>query len=670
MKRLSLLLFSLMFCLFGCVLVKDGGRSNTEDPELVLKYLEIHGEKVSDVKKPEVILDMDKTQVTSENIIAKFDYASKTDVRIPVTVTYKEGASLKVGDNIIKLSVKASKGHYKDWEKDVKITIKKAFDLKLDELIIHGEKVNINKEPYTLEIDSKHKNITSDDITARFKLGSNKTKVVVLTVENCPNELPFATPTTIHLIAPAYDDEYNKWEHDVIITRKALPPQIDSVITSFVVNEDAYELSEVKKEKTFESNVKKAKVLLATSRVFSKIESVAFDVEYPDNYKKDAILTLKEDLVFGTPVAVSIDVITREPNQDRDDKPVKLEFSLTLKKGTIKITGVSCRNLKIENEGETLNVSSTPCELQLNFNLDSCLDLSATLEKNDGSNKTEASISGPIATFSSVALEEGVNEFIAKANAINADPVQFAFKVKYTKIQDDKVNIKEVKLDGKSINQGEVVKIDKKTGTIVNVYLEEEYEKAKVTINDEPTTQPFAPGNLKIFQGVLKDVEDEKDIVIKATAENKTDSTFTFKVKYIKPAPKYITKILALGNEDFDGEGNPLFATLTDNGNNTFSSLLTGLKLEKLKVEVSDLHGNDASKLKIEFSKEGINNKMTGTFVEEDGKYVSQLSSIINELNTLQDNKATSFILKLFLENTLLETYTLNIKGSDTSQQP
>ena len=669
MKRLSLLLLSLMLCLFGCRQGNDGGgkQNSTEDPELVLKYLEIHKVKITNLSKLEVTLDKGKTQVTKDDVVAKFDYGKEKDKTIDVEVS---NGSLRVGDNTIKLSVKASKGHYKDWKQEVKITIKKTFDLKLDELIIHTVKAIIDKEPYTCEIDSKHKNITSLDITATFKLGSSKTKVIPLTVENCPAELEYGKPTTIHLVAPASEDEYSKWEHDVVVTRKALSPQIDSVITEFVVNEDFYELGEVKKEKTFESNVRKAKVLLATNRVFSKIESTAFDVEYPDNYKKDATLTLKEDLVFGTPVAVSIDVVTKEANQNRDDKPIKLEFSLTLKKGTIQITSVSCGNLKIENEGEALNVSSTPCELQLNFKLDSCLELTASLEKKDGSNKTNGTIYGPIATFSSIALEEGINEFVAKASAINATAVQFAFKVNYTKIQAEKVNIMKVEVDEKPVNQDDVAKIDKKTGVIVKVYLDKEYEKAKVTINNAPTTQPFAPGNKKIFQGVLQDIEDEKDIIIKATAENKTDSTFSFKVKYIKPAPKYITKILALGDEDFDGEGNPMFATLTDEGNNTFSTLLTGLNLKELKVEIADLHGDDASKLKVEFSKEGITDKMTGTFVEDGGKYVSSLSNIIDKLKALSDTKATSFTLKLFLENTLLETCTLNIKGSEAPEQP
>jgi len=109
---------------------------------------------------------------------------------------------------------------------------------------------------------------------------------------------------------------------------------------------------------------------------------------------------------------------------------------------------------------------------------------------------------------------------------------------------------------------------------------------------------------------------------------------------------------------------------LTDEGNNTFSTLLTGLNLKELKVEIADLHGDDASKLKVEFSKEGITDKMTGTFVEDGGKYVSSLSNIIDKLKALSDTKATSFTLKLFLENTLLETCTLNIKGSEAPEQP
>lgn len=432
MKRLTLLAFlSLSLCFFSCNQNNDvGGNGITEDPVPVLKSLKIYTEDI-DISKLEMSFGKDKTQVTSDDVEARFDWGKERDKKIEVEVA---NGSLQEGDNTIKLSVKAIKGQYKAWEQNVKIIIKKAFDLKLEELIIHGEKAKIDGKPYTCTIDSKHKNIVSDDIKATFKVGSNVIKVIPLTVENCPTELPFATPTTIRLIAPESENEYNKWEHDIVITRKALPPQIPSVVTEFVVNDDFYETDEVKKEKTFPSNVKKPVVLLATNRVFSKIESTAFKVEYPDQYKKDATLTFKEDLVYGTPVAVSIDVTTKEANQDRDDLPIKLEFSLTLKKGEIKITSISIGDIRTENKNGTLNISTTPSEIQMNFTVDSVIGLCTSIVRNDDGSVIKGNIYGTVATFPSIALKEGINEFVAKVSAENAEPDNFPFKVNYKKL--------------------------------------------------------------------------------------------------------------------------------------------------------------------------------------------------------------------------------------------
>lgn len=664
MKRLGLLVFlGLSLCFFSCNNVNDGrGQNGTEDPELVLKSLFIH-EKDVDVSKLEVTLGKDKTKVVTGNVVAKFDYG-KEGKNKKIDVEVANASSLQVGDNIIKLSVKASKGHYKAWEKDVKIIIQNVFDLKLDELIIHDGKANIDTETYTCEFDSKHKNVITNDIKATFKLGDAITRVIPLNVENCPAELEYGKPTTIHLVAPASQDEYNKWEHDVVITRKELSAQIDSVVTEFAVNSDIYEVADVKKEKTFPSDIKKAVVFLATNRMFSKVESNAFKVEYLDNYKKDVKLTLKEDLVYGTPIACTIDVTTKEANQDRDDKPIKLEFSLTLKKGELTITSVAIGNMTVENQDETLNVSSTPAEIQLNFTNKAVIGLSASLEKQDGSNKIQGTVFGSVATFASVALEEGVTEFVARASAENAEPSSFRFKVNYTKLQDNKVNIVQVKLDEKPVLQDADETTDKENNVSIKIYLDKEYEEGAVTINGNATTNPFS-ANKKLFEGTLNGlVENTKTLItIVASAKDKTSSTFSFNVTYVKGAQRLISKILAAGNDDYDSEGILQFATLSDDGNNTFSTLVNGLKLKELKVEITNLQDKELARLKVELSKE--NKKVIATFVQEGGVYVAKITGINSPLDKLQDNITTVFTLKLLYDDAPIETYTLNIKGCD-----
>ena len=668
MKRLVLLsLLGLSLFFFSCNQSNDGkGQEKTEDPHLVLKYLEIHGKKIDDLSKLEVTLGKDKTQVTQTDVVARFDYGKVTDKKLDVEVA---NGSLQVGDNIIKLSVKALEGQYQAWKEDVKVVIeKKAVDLRLKSLKLYeGKKdeveVDISTDSYSCEIPSKFKNITSDDIKATFELAPGRITVIPLTVQNCPAELEPGKPTTIHLIAPQSQDEYNKWEHDLTVTRKALP-QVSSTITGFDVNGDEYQVSEVKKERTFESNIKKPVVSLLTDRMFSKIESNMFNVTYPDNYKREATLTLKEDLVYGTPIACTIDVTTKDPDQDKDDTPIKLEFSLTLKKGELTITSVAIGTIRLERQDETFNVSTSSSEIQVNFKIENVIGLQATLEKKDDTNKIVGVVSGPIATFSSVALEEGLTEFVARASAENAEPASFRFKVNYTKPQADKVNITQVKLGDVSILQDAEVTTDKSTGAVVSIYLDKEYDEASVTINDEPTTNPHS-GNTRLFQGTLQGlVENTKTLItIKANAKDKTPSTFTFYVTYKKPAQKLITKILAAGDKDYNEEYTLQFATLRDDGNNTFSTLLQGLKLKEFKVEIADLQGKEADKLKIELSKG--EEKLEASFVLDGSIYVANMDNIPAPLNELKDNKDTAFTLKLLYNDVPIETYTLNIKGND-----
>ena len=105
------------------------------------------------------------------------------------------------------------------------------------------------------------------------------------------------------------------------------------------------------------------------------------------------------------------------------------------------------------------------------------------------------------------------------------------------------------------------------------------------------------------------------------------------------------------------------FWQLRDDGNNTFSTLLQGLKLKEFKVEIADLQGKEADKLKIELSKG--EEKKEASFVLDGSIYVANMDSIPAPLNELKDNKDTAFTLKLLYNDVPIETYTLNIKGND-----
>ena len=85
------------------------------DYELKLKTLTIFGKDASfgsmSVKG--------EREVTSSDVVAKFDYGSHTDKPITVTVT---NGILKLGENTVSLSVEGSAGNYAGWSKDIKIT--------------------------------------------------------------------------------------------------------------------------------------------------------------------------------------------------------------------------------------------------------------------------------------------------------------------------------------------------------------------------------------------------------------------------------------------------------------------------------------------------------------------------------------------------------------------
>ncbi|EMB25875.1 SUMF1/EgtB/PvdO family nonheme iron enzyme [Treponema denticola] len=85
------------------------------DYELILKTLTIFGKDASSGS----MSVKGEREVTSSDVVAKFDYGSHTDKPITVTVT---NGTLKLGENTVSLSVEGSAGNYAGWSKDIKIT--------------------------------------------------------------------------------------------------------------------------------------------------------------------------------------------------------------------------------------------------------------------------------------------------------------------------------------------------------------------------------------------------------------------------------------------------------------------------------------------------------------------------------------------------------------------
>lgn len=397
--------------------------------DLTLSSMSVHKVSCTGIPaSPTCEVPKDKTSVTPADVVAQFNYGDKVNKALEVIVV--SGGTLHKGENTVVLKVLAKKYRYNEWNGSVNVIVKDTeVELELKSLFIHGEEAIDNNSK--VSFDHKHKTVASDDVKATFQLKAGLTRVIPVEVRDCPADLPEGVPTNIKLFVPASKDEYKEKEVVVEVTRRALPAKVASSITGFKFEGKDTPLSQVVETKVFESSKQKPSVALETDRMFAKCESEDFVVNYENNRKQVANLTLKEALEANVEKAVSIKVATKTPDAEQEDLERELKFKIKLVGGTLEIVKIESEGVSITEQNKTLIVNKATVHINAYIKNKGATGVQATLEE-DGTTpqvKYEGSLQGVLFTFKNVALQENVDKsFTLKVSGANIQEQTFKFK--------------------------------------------------------------------------------------------------------------------------------------------------------------------------------------------------------------------------------------------------
>ena len=204
------------------------------DPSLTLSYLKVFEEVATDLDSPKFSVANDVTDVPAEKVLAKFNYGDKTDDPITVTVAYKEGTSLKVGENKLTLSIAAVEGKHKDWSKEITVTRAKgkvvltpiSLKVKTSTTPPKWEFATKNGNDFAIEVPTSIASISQADIEAYFEwegMQNPKPRKLDFSVEsNFPIQLEApGTAKEIKMTVPEdANGEYSAFTNKLTITRK------------------------------------------------------------------------------------------------------------------------------------------------------------------------------------------------------------------------------------------------------------------------------------------------------------------------------------------------------------------------------------------------------------------------------------------------------------------
>ena len=216
------MLFSVF--LFSCKQVGDKDKkTNLEDPNLTLSYLKLFEEEAKDLNAPKFTVSNDKTTLIATNFIAKFNYGTKTNDEIAVAVAYKEGTSLKVGENKLTLSVAAVEGKHKVWSKEITVTRAKAEDpeLTLSYLKLFEEE---KTQPTDLEnpafnVPNDKTTVTADNIVAKFNYGDKTNDEIKVAVAYKEGSSLKVGENKLTLSVAAVEGKHKVWSKEITVTR-------------------------------------------------------------------------------------------------------------------------------------------------------------------------------------------------------------------------------------------------------------------------------------------------------------------------------------------------------------------------------------------------------------------------------------------------------------------
>ncbi|MGP1438688.1 MAG: hypothetical protein ACTTKH_06410 [Treponema sp.] len=178
MFGLALLAISFMSCNQGVGKNKDS-ETSIEDPKLDLVSLTIHSNEV-DSSTWKGNIPNKETAITKDNIVAVFNYGSKTNQTIKeINVRYEGNFEVGVEKDVF-LNIPASKGNYKEWNQKVQIT---RLSQGIKPILINGYYVDdklivdITKE-YLIDKDSCTVKITVPKAYANVKIAGEDVSYV------------------------------------------------------------------------------------------------------------------------------------------------------------------------------------------------------------------------------------------------------------------------------------------------------------------------------------------------------------------------------------------------------------------------------------------------------------------------------------------------------------
>lgn len=397
-----------------------------------------------------------------------------------------------------------------------------------------------------------------------------------------------------------------------------------SVITEITVDGSAQILEELNDTKLIITRELMPVVTVKTSGKFEKIEAEQF-TQTMDGYKKNAVLTFKENLTADKEIPVSISVTTE------GDEPRLIRFKLKRPKQQIVLENVKLNNSPVQKDSieETQN---SQAELILSFK-EAYRGLAVTVNGNI------ANIAGSVASYS-FALNPGNNPIAVKANADEADEINFNFTIRYTQPASQEIITESVTLNDIPVVENEV-NIVRKTSGKIEVKLQKEYEGINVKVNEMPANQTYA--HTKIFDYTLDNLTGaETPVKIVIAANGKTSKEINFKVKY-EAEQRIVSKVEAW-EENGSGWTDIKYRT----PENAFKEMLYALAFTKMKVTIEP-GTKDFSKFKMKITREENNSDYinNAVFKLENEKYFCE----IDKLETLKDNQEVVFKLELFYDN-------------------
>ena len=201
----------------------------SKDPAPILSYLKICNEEATDLNNLQFTVANDITTISSNNIIAKFNYGGEIDKIVPVVV---ENGTLNEGHNTVRLSINAVKGKHIEWNANVFIKRNKILP-RLELYRINFLKPNIHGFNRFMDIthgsctaSNAITEITSKNIFAFFKnANSSSSTRIEVTIENGKltvgkNVIKLSIP---EVEASDYKEGHQAWSMELTVIRNALP---------------------------------------------------------------------------------------------------------------------------------------------------------------------------------------------------------------------------------------------------------------------------------------------------------------------------------------------------------------------------------------------------------------------------------------------------------------